>query len=82
MNAAGYPMNYLRSKMYPLYEIGFSVRVENALRRSGINSLKELVLCSRCDLLRVRNLGKKGRAELEALLLDKYGVTLREGLKI
>jgi hypothetical protein len=32
--------------------------------------------------LRVRNLGKKGRAELEALLLDKYGVTLREGLKI
>jgi len=39
-----------------------------------------LVLCSRCDLLRVRNLGKKGRAELEALLLDKYGVTLREGV--
>jgi len=24
----------------PLHEIGFSVRVENALRRSGINSLK------------------------------------------
>ena len=64
-------------KDVPLHEIGFSVRVENALRRSGI-----LVLCSRCDLLRVRNLGKKGRAELEALLLDKYGVTLREGLKI
>ena len=63
-------------KDVPLHEIGFSVRVENALRRSGINSLKELVLCSRCDLLRVRNLGKKGRAELEALLLDKYGVTL------
>lgn len=69
-------------KDVPLHEIGFSVRVENALRRSGINSLKELILYSRCDLLRVRNLGEKGRAELEALLLDKYGVTLREGLKI
>ena len=69
-------------KDVPLHEIGFSVRVENALRRSVINSLKELVLCSRCDLLRVRNLGKKGRTELEALLLDKYGITLIEGLKI
>ena len=27
-------------KDVPLHEIGFSVRVENALRRSGINSLK------------------------------------------
>lgn len=46
------------------------------------NSLKELVLCSRYDLLKVRNLGNKGRAEIEKLLLDKYGITLREGLKI
>lgn len=72
----------LKVKDMPLHDIGLSVRVENALRRSGINSLKELVLCSRYDLLKVRNLGKKGRAELEALLLDKYGITLREGLKI
>ena len=55
-------------KDVPLHEIGFSVRVENALRRSGINSLKELVLCSRCDLLRVRNLGKKSFDEVTAKL--------------
>lgn len=58
------------------------IRTRNALKRAGILTLRELELCSKEDLKRVRNLGSKSREELYAYLKDEHNITLRDGFKI
>jgi DNA-directed RNA polymerase subunit alpha len=58
------------------------IRTRNALKRAGILTLRELALCSKEDLKRVRNLGSKSREELYAYLKDEHNITLRDGFKI
>lgn len=63
-------------------ETNLPIRTRNALKRAGILTLRELALCSKEDLKRVRNLGSKSREELYAYLKDEHNITLRDGFKI
>lgn len=47
-----------------LDDLGFSVRTYNALKRTGIDRLSRLLMMSRDDILRIRNLGKKSCDEI------------------
>ena len=62
----------------PIEDIGFPSRIENCLKKSGICTLRELVLCSTDDLNRIHNLGHKSRNQLESILLEKYNLTIRK----
>lgn len=63
-------------------ETNLPIRTRNALIRAGILTLRELALCGKEDLKRVRNLGSKSREELYAYLKDEHNITLRDGFKI
>lgn len=53
-----------------LDELEFSQRAQNALKRSGVFTLGELVDTIECgDLTRIRNLGKKTENEIKTRLL-------------
>jgi len=51
-------------------ELDLSVRPSNCLKRSGINTVEELVNTTEDDLMKVRNLGKKSLQEIKAKLAD------------
>jgi len=56
-------------------ELDFSVRSYNCLKRSGKNTLADLMQLSREDVGRIRNLGYKGAIEVEEKL-SQYGLSL------
>lgn len=62
----------------PIEDVGFPSRIENCLKKSGICTLRELVLCSTDDLNHIHNLGDKSRNQLESILLEKYNLTIRK----
>lgn len=47
---------------------GFSISTYNCLTRAGISTVGELLKLSKEDLLRVKNLGKKGIEEIEKVI--------------
>ena len=47
----------------PIEEMNFSVRTYNSFRRAGILTVGEIVKITIPDLLKVRNLGKKGQIQ-------------------
>lgn len=54
-----------------LVDMDLSVRALNCLKAADIDSLGELVVYNRNDLLKFRNFGKKSLAEIEELLEDR-----------
>ena len=56
--------------------LGFTVRVDNALRKHGINTVEELARLSMRQLGVVRNLGAKGLAEIKEKS-EKAGIRIK-----
>jgi DNA-directed RNA polymerase subunit alpha len=54
----------------PVEKLDLSVRAMNCLRRSGINTVGELVSLSEKELLSLRNFGQKSRQEVEEKLVS------------
>jgi len=54
-----------------LVDMDLSVRALNCLKAADIDTLGELVIFNRNDLLKFRNFGKKSLAEIEELLIDR-----------
>ena len=54
----------------PLENLDLSVRSYNALKRRGINTIRDITEMSESELMKVRNLGKKSLAEVKAKLTD------------
>lgn len=53
----------------PIKEFNLSVRVNTCLQSKGIETLYDLVRCSKKELLNSRNIGLKSLTELDSLLL-------------
>ena len=58
-------------------DLELSIRSENCLLRGGVQTIGDLLLKSREDLLKIRNLGKISLKEIEAKL-ESAGLKLRE----
>lgn len=58
-------------------DMNFSVRAFNSLKRSGINTVGDLMVMTEEDLMKVRNLGKKGMGEVIQKLYDN-GILLKK----
>ncbi|MBQ7560805.1 MAG: DNA-directed RNA polymerase subunit alpha [Synergistaceae bacterium] len=50
---------------HPIHELELSIRSENCLLRGGMNTIGDLIMKSRDDLLKIRNLGRKSLTEIE-----------------
>ena len=52
-------------------EMQLSVRAWNALKRSGVNTIGELIDVIQCDgLMKIRNLGRKSMVEIKTRILE------------
>lgn len=58
-------------------ELDFSVRSYNCLKKSSINSLKDLIKYSPEEIIKIKNLGKKSLDEIKEKI-NKYGFILGE----
>ena len=58
-----------------IHTLGLSIRSENCLLRGGIKTVGDLLMRSRDDLLKIRNLGKISLVEIEEIL-EKRGYQL------
>lgn len=58
-------------------ELDFSVRSYNCLKKSSINSLKDLIKYSPEEIIKIKNLGKKSLDEIKEKI-SKYGFILGE----
>jgi len=58
-------------------ELDFSVRSYNCLKKSKINTLRDLVECSPMEVIKIKNLGKKSLDEIKEKI-TKYGFVLGE----
>ena len=52
----------------PVEQLNLSVRAMNCLRRSGINTVGELISTDIKDLLSLRNFGQKSKQEIDERL--------------
>jgi len=62
----------------PVEKLDLSVRAMNCLRRSGINTVGELVSLGEKELLSLRNFGQKSRQEVEEKL-QTLGLSFAQG---
>ena len=69
--------NYVRS----IIEYDFTSRVFNCFRKSGIETIDQVVDKTEKDLLLIRNLGKKSIREIKGVL-SKHGYSLKEEGKL
>jgi len=58
-------------------ELDFSVRSYNCLKKSGINTLRDVIKYSPEEVIKIKNLGKKSLDEIKEKM-NKYGYTLGE----
>jgi len=58
-------------------ELDFSVRSYNCLKKSGINTLRDIINYSPEEVIKIKNLGKKSLDEIKEKM-NKYGFTLGE----
>ena len=58
-------------------ELDFSSRTENALRRAGINTVEEIISFTEDEIIKVRNIGETGFAEIWKKL-HGLGLSFRE----
>ena len=64
-------------------EMQLSVRAWNALKRSGVNTIGQLIDIIQCDgLMRIRNLGKKSMVEIKTRILETGFRDLNENEKV
>ena len=61
----------------PIDELEFGVRTYNCLKRAGIRTLRDICKKTPEDMMKVRNLGRRGQEEVLAMLKAK-GLTLKE----
>jgi DNA-directed RNA polymerase, alpha subunit, bacterial and chloroplast-type len=61
----------------PIEDLEFSVRAYNCLKRTGINTIEDLLNKTEEEMLKVRNLGKKSYYEVITRLND-LGLSLKE----
>ena len=61
----------------PLEEINLSVKSFNALKRARVNTVRDLVLMTEEDIMKVRNFGKKAYDEIIGIL-EKMGLKLKD----
>lgn len=57
-------------------ELGFSVRTENAMKRSGIRTAYHISILTPEQLLGIRNLGPVSRQEVREKMMEKYGIKM------
>lgn len=62
---------------YPIEELDFTVRTYNCLKKSGVNTLGELVQRTAADLMAIRNFGQRSLEEVISKLAQ-YELSLRE----
>jgi DNA-directed RNA polymerase subunit alpha len=60
-------------------DLDLSVRSHNCLKRANINTVKDLVLKTEADMMKVRNLGRKSLEEVKKRLID-LGLSLKENI--
>ena len=63
--------------MHTIDDMEFSVRAYNCLKRSGINTMQDLVNRKESDMMKIRNLGKKSLKEVLDKVAD-LGLTFKE----
>lgn len=64
-------------------EMQLSVRAWNALKRSGVNTIGQLIDIIQCDgLMKIRNLGKKSMVEIKTRILETGFRDLNENEKV
>ncbi|WP_185870863.1 DNA-directed RNA polymerase subunit alpha [Blattabacterium cuenoti] len=79
-----YNEEYLRMKTLlksKLSDMDLSVRTKNCLKFASIKSIKDLVVCDRNNMLKMRNFGKKSLDELESKMKEKglyFGMDISE----
>ena len=61
-----------------IQDLDLSVRAYNCLHAAEIKTFGELITYSTCDLLKIRNFGKKSILEIEELV-DSFGFSMKEG---
>ena len=61
----------------PLEEINLSVKSFNALKRARVDTVRDLVLMTEEDIMKVRNFGKKSYDEIIGIL-EKMGLKLKD----
>ncbi len=61
-------------------ELDFSVRSYNCLKKSGVNTLRDLINYSPEEVIKIKNLGKKSLDEIKEKI-NKYGFTLGEKMQ-
>lgn len=61
-------------------ELGLPNRAYLALKRSGVNTVEELVSKSESELLRIRNIGKESVEQINSAL-EKHGLRLRKNME-
>lgn len=71
---------YLPMLAYGIEVLGLTTRTYNCLRRSGIETVADLISHSEQDIEDIRNLGSKSLKETIAALTD-YGFSLRRDLQ-
>lgn len=54
----------------PVVTVPFCVRSQSAMKRANINTLGDLVIKRRFDLLKMQNLGRRSVTQMEAYLLE------------
>lgn len=67
-----------RPKDITILDLDLSVRATNCLSRANIKTLEDLSKMTKCDLCKVRNLGRKSLEEI-MFKLKEYGIELEEG---
>ncbi|WP_185857114.1 DNA-directed RNA polymerase subunit alpha [Blattabacterium cuenoti] len=67
--------------MSKLNDMDLSVRTKNCLKSASITTIADLVICSRSNMLKMRNFGKKSLDELESKMKEKglyFGMNIEE----
>ena len=59
-----------KALLITIEKVGFSARTYNCLRRVGITMLGELAGMRKCDLYKIRNLGKRNIEEIDNKLQE------------
>ena len=70
------------NKRIPVEELQLSVRAYNGLKRAKINTVADLLDCSKEDLLKIRNFGQKSAEEVIQVLNKHLGITLSRGKSV
>ena len=80
LNLGGYQVKLQKKETkvldQPVEVLGLSIRAYNCLRRSHIDTIRELTNKTELDLMRVRNMGRKSLLEIKTKL-EELGLSLK-----